>query len=198
MDIDIDTPSDFDPTAFFPSITRALKVDKDGKLKPHPCGVYFQRIATEPLTGNNLAAIPFERAEDEGYTKIDFLHLGILDGLHNKRLVRKLVRIEPNWDLLLDDDIIPSLFHLRNWGKELKIIKPRSIEEVADCLALIRPGKRKLVDYYREKTEWVRSILYQPNEDETYSFKRSHAIAYAHVIVLQLHLIQANLNETAQ
>ena len=60
FDIDIDTPSTFDPLAVFPFIVRASVV-REKTLTPHPCGVYFQNIPIDPLT--NLSAIEYESAE---------------------------------------------------------------------------------------------------------------------------------------
>ena len=68
-------------------------------------------------------------------------------------------------------------------------IKPRSIQELADVLALIRPQKRFMLKYYQSDPVKARPMLYARDESSGYAFKKSHAIAYALVIVLQLHLI---------
>ena len=73
----------------------------------------------------------------------------------------------------------------------MKKVKPRSIETLADAIALIRPGKVNLISIYLAQPEMVRKVLY--TQSDQYSFKRSHAIAYAMVIVLQLHLIELGL-----
>lgn len=74
MDVDIDCHPDFKPEDYFPKWLRAAVI-KDGKVQPHPVGVYPQTIAKDPFTG--LAAIPYEEAEDLGYLKVDFLHLTV-------------------------------------------------------------------------------------------------------------------------
>jgi hypothetical protein len=191
MDIDIDTPSSFDPTTLF-DVVRASMV-KDDQLKRHPCGVYFQNIPVDKVT--KLAAIPHEEAEDLGYFKIDFLHLSLLDYFDNKQQIRTLLTKQPNWELLLDDDVIPKLFQLHKYGKLLKKVKPTSIVELADTIALIRPAKHHLIDQYIQTADKskLRKTLYTKPEDGRYYYKYSHAVSYAHIIVLQLHLIRAGI-----
>lgn len=56
-------------------------------------------------------------------------------------------------------------------------------------LALIRPGKRHLVSKVeREGWDSVKDEIWVKTEDE-YSFKKSHAVAYAHAIVVQMNNI---------
>lgn len=190
MDIDIDVKTSFDPLKIFSSATRASMV-QNNELKKHPCGVYFQNIAHKPNT--ELAAIPYKQAEEEGYFKIDFLHLSVLDVFENKQQVRALLKREPDWSLLQDPECVKKLFHLNNWGELLNILKPTSIQEVADCLALIRPNKQQLVHEYIKNKEKTRSKIYKIEKGDKTSFKRSHAIAYAMVIALQLHLIEGQV-----
>lgn len=191
MDIDIDTPSSFSPTTFFNAV-RASMV-RDDQLKPHPCGVYFQNIPQDRITG--LAAIPFQEAEQLGYFKIDFLHLSLLDYFDNKQQIRTLLAKQPNWNLLTDDNVIPKLFQLHQHGFLLKKVRPKSILELADTIALIRPAKQHLVEQYVhtvDKTE-IRKLLYKKPDNRQYYYKYSHALSYAHNVVLQLHLIQAGI-----
>ena len=185
MDIDIDLQTTFDPRLLMKQAIPASML-KNGDLVKHQCGHYFQAIPIDPLT--NIAAIPYEQAEDLGYFKIDFLHLSLLDGFKSKTEIRTLLAQQPNWQLLLDPEQATKLFHLHKHGHLLQRVKPKSVQELADCLALIRPGKRELLDPYLRNKEKVRPILYT-KADNGYSFKRSHAISYALTIVLQLHLI---------
>lgn len=188
MDIDIDFKTDFSPKSIL-NWTRASLI-RNGELGPHQCGYYPQNIPVDALTG--LAAIPFDHAEEFGFTKIDFLHLSVLNHFQSREEIEQLVEIEPNWNLLLIPSEQKKLFQLSKHGEILNDIKPKSIEELADVLALIRPGKKNLVKLYRVKKDSIRKMLYA-KDDEGYSFKKSHAIAYAMVIVLQLHLISAGL-----
>lgn len=82
-----------------------------------------------------------------------------------------------------------KLFQLAKHGELLQKVKPRSVQELADCMALIRPGKKALLGLYVKEREACRRTLYA-KDDQGYSFKKSHALAYALVVVLQLHLIE--------
>lgn len=183
-DIDIDFPTTFSPEKLFPEATRAM-IFSDNALRKHNCGIYFQNIPKDEMS--NLAAIPYDVAAEYGYQKIDFLHLSILDSFHSKQQIRQLVNTEPDWGLLSDPSIVDQLFQIKNHFDVVSTIKPKSIQELADIIALIRPGKRILLKDYISNRERVRPLLYRQKSEDKSSFKRSHAIAYAHVIVMQLH-----------
>lgn len=186
MDVDIDTQPTFDPTKVFPTWLRASVV-RDGKLTPHPCGVYPQTAAKDPMTG--LAAIPYDQAGDFGYLKVDFLHLNAYTAFKSRTEIEELISIEPNWSLLQLDSTHKKLFQLAKHGEMLKSIKPMNIMELADCMALIRPGKKTFIGLYIKNKSEARKALYAKDE-KGYSFKKSHALAYAYVVQLQLHLIE--------
>lgn len=184
-DIDLDFKTDFNPNNIFERAIPASNV-KDGKLVKHPCGQYFQHIPIDSVT--QLAAIPYKEAHKLGYFKIDFLHVAALDPFLNKQEIRELSKQEPNWDLLLEEENVRKLIHINKHFDLLSKVQPQTVQELADCLALIRPGKRQLVDRYLKDKQTVRQILY--DKTDAYYFKRSHAIAYALTIVTQLHLIE--------
>lgn len=186
-DIDIDFPSSFDPVKIFKQATPASMI-KEGMLVKHPCGHYFQNISIDPIT--NISAIPYEEAEILGYFKIDFLHLYVLDLMVSKQEVRNLLKQPPDWKLLTDETVVTKLFQLHKHAKLLNVIRPTSIQELADCVALIRPKKRIYLDSYISNRIQTRPFLYRSEDDDKSSFRRSHAIAYAATIVLQLHLIK--------
>jgi DNA polymerase III alpha subunit len=185
-DIDIDTSPEFQPEKVFPRWIRA-SVLRDGDLAPHPCGVYPQIIPIDPVT--ELAAIPYDAAEELKYLKIDFLHLHVYSHFKSRDEIDALLKIEPDWTLLQVPSNHPKLFQLAKHGDILMKLKPASIMDLADVIALIRPGKRQLVPLYEKSKELARSVLWTAN-DSGYSFKKSHALSYAYVLVLQLHLIE--------
>ena len=189
MDIDLDLSTTFNPEEYFKELTLASKIDR-GNLVKHNCGAYFQSIPKDPVTG--FSAIPFKVAEDYGYTKIDFLHLHIMDYFENKNQIRVLLKKEPKWGLLLKHNVVEKIFQLSNHGDILRIVQPKSILELADCIALIRPGKIFLLDEYKQNRDAARKKLYTIKKG-SYAFKKGHAIAYAMNIVLQLHLIEAGI-----
>jgi DNA polymerase III alpha subunit len=68
-------------------------------------------------------------------------------------------------------------------------LKPKSIPELAMVLALIRPGKKHLIPVCeKEGFQGIQQEIWTKTDD-AYFFKKAHAVAYAHVIVVQLNLI---------
>jgi len=168
---------------------------KEGEIKKHQAGCYFQTMPTDPVTG--LAAIPYDRAEDKGFYKIDFLRLNLLDNFESKEEIRELVKIEPDWDLLLDQSIYDRIFQLGQHYSLVSLIKPKSVPDVADCIALVRPGKWYLKEQYVNASnrgrQALRQELYEKPPNGGYYFKKSHATAYALTVKLQLHLFKSDL-----
>lgn len=191
MDIDIDFQSSFDPRSLLPQAIPASRVHK-GELVKHPCGFYFQNVAVDDQTG--LSAIPYEPAEQEGYIKIDFLHLSLLDEFKSKNEIRRLMQKQPKWELLQDPEHVSTLFQIHKHADLLSRVKPSSVEELADCIALIRPGKKHLLEQYLKDKRSTRAELYR-KDTSGYYFKRSHAISYALTIVLQLHMIERRMDK---
>lgn len=186
MDVDIDVPTNFEALKLFPMWTKASVV-REGKLTPHPCGVYPQALPKDPMTG--LSAIPYGEADDLGYLKVDFLHVSAYNGFKTRGEIEQYLALEPNWSLLQLSSTWPKLFQLSKHGDMLTALKPKNIQELADCMALIRPGKKTLIGLYTKAKSQARLALYAKDESG-YSFKKSHAYAYAMVVVLQLHLIE--------
>ena len=193
-DIDVDVQSTFDPAKIFRGSVRA-SIYRDKKLTPHPCGVYLQNVPTDPVTG--LAAAPYETAEELGCFKIDFLHLRIYDHFTSRNEITELLKIEPDWKLLELPSVVQQLFQLSKHYDVIQKVRPTSLIEVADVLALIRPQKRYMLEYYLRDRTAARKLLYQVERGSGgYAFKKSHALSYAQVIVLQLHLIKGGINFT--
>lgn len=190
MDVDIDFPTNFDPLDYFEQAVRASRVFKDDLAK-HPAGAYLQSIPVDKMTG--LSAIPFKEAEELGYFKIDFLHLSLLDNFESKEQIRALSRIEPDWALLHSAEVVSKLFQIHRYYDLIFKVKPTSVQQLADCIALIRPAKRHLLNAYVKSPDVVRPEIYTKPDDDKYHFKKPHAIAYAVTIVLQLHLIKGGI-----
>jgi len=186
MDVDIDFADKKFENHF--DFTRASMVKNDELVK-HNVGVYFQYIPVDMVTG--LAAIPYKIAEDIGFMKLDFLHLDLLKYFENNEQIEKLANVEPDWTLLEYEENVKKLFQLGKQFELVSKVKPTSIVELADCLAIMRPGKFKLREPYIMDKVKTRPLLYE--KSGKFSFKRSHAIAYATTIVLQLHLLKAGI-----
>jgi DNA polymerase III alpha subunit len=146
--------------------------------------VYLHEVPVDPISG--LCAVTYDRADAEGYFKIDFLNVGIYKGVRDEDHLVYLMNQEPLWDLLLDDEFTNNLFHVNGHGNILRQMKPDSIEKLAAVLAVIRPAKRSLIG--KEWSAVLADVWTKPTNNEYY-FKKSHAIAYAHAIVVQMNLI---------
>ena len=181
-DIDIDFANRTHALDKLKHVTAAI--DDNGTFKKHNTGVYCTSVPYNPLTG--ISTIDYKQAEDRGYFKIDFLNVSVYEKVKDRQHLKTLMEAEPLWDLLLQDDFTDLLFHVNGHGSLLKQMKPSSIEELAMCLALIRPAKRHLTG--KTWTEIGETIWTKPENGEYY-FKKAHAVAYAQVVVVQMNLI---------
>ena len=168
------------------SIIKNIPASLDGNKK-HNTGVYVQPIPINPLTGN--ANIDYKTAEDRGYFKLDFLNVSAYNGVKNEEHLVQLLNTEPLWDLLHEKEVCDQLFHVNRYHTLLRSLNPRTIEELAMVLAMIRPGKKHLVPICQDQGfPAIKNDIWIKVED-SYFFKQSHAISYAAVIVVQLNLI---------
>jgi DNA polymerase III alpha subunit len=181
-DIDIDFLDREQALGLFKHI-RASR-EEDSKLVKHNTGVYFHEVPVDAVS--SLSAVPYEQAEDRGYFKVDFLNVGIYKGVRDEAHLIQLMETEPLWDLLEQDEFTQNLFHVNGHGSILRQSRPKSIEQLAAVIAMIRPAKRYLIG--KEWTTIMTEIWTKPENDE-YFFKKSHAIAYATAIVVQMNLI---------
>jgi hypothetical protein len=95
---------------------------------------------------------------------------------------------EPDWSMLNDKTTVEQLIHLGNsYDLIRRMPEPiNSIPRLAMFLAVIRPAKRHLLGKtWKEINETVW------DKDQTgYSFKRSHAVAYAQLVVVHMNLMK--------
>jgi len=188
-DIDIDF---FDRTKALDILEHHISMrDQKGQPVKHNTGVYFQQIPHNPFT--NIATIDYKTAEDRGYFKIDFLNVSMYEGVKDESHLKQLLDQEPLWHLLEHEEVVTQLFHISEHHSILKKLKPTSIEELAAVLAIIRPAKRYLLD---KGWDVIRQEVWERPSEDLYFFKRSHAIAYAAAIVIQLNLICERLTLT--
>lgn len=159
----------------------------NGIFKKHNTGVYCTPIPYDSVTG--LASIEYERAEERGYFKIDFLNVAIYKDILNEDEIVRHLGMEPLWDLLEQEDFCNMIFHVNGYHDLIARLKPRSIEQLAMFLALLRPGKKHLIPVCQEKGfDSIKDEIWTKTDD-SYSFKKSHAVAYAHAIVVQMNKI---------
>ena len=159
-------------------------IEKDDKVEKHKTGVYFHAVPEHPVTGH--ASIDYKKAEDRGYFKIDMLNVNIYKHVKSEQELVELMIQEPDWDMLKDATVVEQLFHLNGHFKIVSQLEPRTIEQLAAVLAIIRPAKRHLM--YKDWTDIMKEVWVRPS-DGSYFFKKSHAVAYAQAIVVQMNLI---------
>ena len=181
-DIDIDFVDRTQVLENFKHVAAVIK--EDSVSKKHNTGVYCTAIPHDPFT--NISTIDYKEAEERGYFKIDFLNVSIYKGIRDEEHLKQLMETEPLWDLLEQREFTDLLFHVNGHSSLLKQMKPQSIEELAMCLSLIRPGKKHLIG--KTWNEIGMEIWTRPTNGDYY-FKKSHAVAYATAIVVQMNLI---------
>ena len=158
---------------------------KDDKIEKHKTGVYFHAIPNHPVTGQ--ATLDYKEAEDRGYFKIDCLNVNIYKNVKSEQELVELMIQEPDWDMLNNKAIVDQLFHLNGHYEIVSRLKPKSIEQLAAVLAIIRPAKRYLL---KQNWDEIKTNVWKKPADGSYFFKKSHAVAYAHAIVVQMNLLQ--------
>ena len=181
-DIDIDFADRTKALDVFKNVTAAIS--ENGTFKKHNTGIYCTSVPYNPMTG--LSTIDYKEAEDRGYFKLDFLNVSVYEGVKDRQHLLRLMEAEPLWDLLEQDDFSNLLFHVNGHGSILRQMKPTSILQLAAVLAMIRPAKRYLIG---KDWDTVMKEIWTKPENEEYYFKKAHAVAYAHVIVVQMNLI---------
>lgn len=165
---------------------------ENGVFKKHNVGVYFQDIPADAMTG--WASVPYKEAEARGYFKIDFLNLQVYTKVRDEAHLLKLMEQEPAWDILEIESVVNELFHINGHFDVVQTMKPRTIEQMAMVLALIRPAKRHLVGRTWEEVE---AEIWTNVDDDKYGFKKAHAISYAMVVVVQMNLfVEQALDDT--
>ena len=157
---------------------------KDDKIEKHKTGVYFHAVPTHPVTGHST--LDYKKAEDRGYFKIDCLNVNIYKNIKSEQELVELMIEEPDWNMLKDQKIVDQLFHLNGHFNIVSKLQPKNIEQLAAVLAIIRPAKRHLM--HKDWKDILTDVWVKP-KDGSYFFKKSHAVAYAHAIVVQMNLI---------
>ena len=157
---------------------------KDDKIEKHKTGVYFHAVPTHPVTGHST--LDYKKAEVRGYFKIDCLNVNIYKNIKSEQELVELMIQEPDWDMLKDPKVVDQLFHLNGHFNIVSKLEPKNIEQLAAVLAIIRPAKRGLM--YKVWTDILKEVWIKPTAG-SYFFKKSHAVAYAQAIVVQMNLM---------
>ena len=182
-DIDIDFGDRDTLLKLIPHTRAAMRNVKP--IRNHATGVYITDVPYDPV--NNIASIDYTVADKRGYFKLDLLNVHVYTQVRDEEHLLELMR-EPEWGKLKDPVFVEKLIHLGNHYQSLQKM-PSSVDSIprlAMFLALIRPAKRHLIGQsWNEvsKTIWDKTT-------DGYSFKKSHAVAYAHLVVVHMNLLE--------
>ena len=182
MDIDIDLADRDQLLKLVKHIPASMT--KGTERVRHNTGVYFQNLPWDINTG--LAVSDYEQAETEGYFKIDLLNVHLYKQVKSEQHLDQLLAQEPMWEMLEHEDIVNQLTHLNGNFDVVSKLKPTNILELAACLAIIRPSKRYLLG--KDWATIMREVWTAP-ADGSYYFKKAHALAYAHLVVVHMNLL---------
>lgn len=179
FDVDIDIGTTIDRGAY--GIRGFVYNEKTEKTSPHPSAVYLEDVPLDRLTG--LSAIDYKYGDLAGFYKVDLLNNKSYVMFKSKDEILEYMHKPVDWNNFMREDLVKKLPHIGNHFDVVQMVKPKSIHDLADVLALIRPGKSHLLDYYMEDKLSTRINLYREPINEQNYFKKAHAISYAVMIV---------------
>lgn len=165
---------------------------RNGRLVKHNTGVYVTQAPQDSVTG--WCSLDHETADKIGYFKLDFLNVGLYQQVRDPQHLKQLVTKEPLWELLQHREFVEKLMQLNNhYDLMQRMPEPiNSIPRLAMMLAVIRPGKRHLVGL--SWAEVAKNVWERDNVDG-FAFKKSHSIAYSHLVVLHMNLLCEQLTD---
>jgi hypothetical protein len=156
-----------------------------GQVRRHNSGVYVTNIPHDPING--CAAIDYEQAEQRGYFKIDFLNMNVYKLIKSPEHYQEMLAATPPWDRLWQDtNWSKQLVHVGNYTDLLKTMRPTTIPQMAAFISIIRPGKSHL-----QNQPWkdVFASVWDGNDSQGYTFKKSHSLSYAMLVALHMNLL---------
>ena len=165
--------------------TRATIWDDKG-IKPHNTGVYFTDVPRIP--GTDQSAFDHKVADELGYFKLDLLNVNIYSQVKSRQHLQELFEQEPPWHKLQDRTFVDQLFHLNGHFDVVEKLQPVTLEQLAACLAIIRPAKRYLL--VKNWTTINNEVWTKPTDGQ-YFFKKAHAYSYAGAVIVHMNLIDS-------
>lgn len=180
-DIDIDL-ANRDHLLGIIEYTSASIRDKNGNRK-HNTGVYVTEAPYDTI--NDMCSLDYVEAENRGYVKLDLLNVGVYNDIKNEVHLIEMMA-EPDWSLLNDRLFVESIIHInKHYDTMGRMPEPiDSIIKMAMMIAVIRPGKRHLIG---KTWQEVSETIWEASEDG-FVFKKSHSLAYSHLVVIAMNL----------
>ena len=101
--------------------------------KKHNTGVSRSEIPTIPV--DMLSTIDYEKAEDRGYFKLDFLNVSLYKDIKDEEHLLRLMKKEPMWELLQHEEFTdPTILFKRTWdGGEETLPYFRGTISISPC-----------------------------------------------------------------
>jgi len=189
-DIDIDLADRRKILDLIPHISACQR--NGDTARKHNSGVYPTAIPFDAIAGH--AAIDYQEAEQRGYFKIDFLNMSVYQLIRDQAHYDHMLAQDPDWSRLWQDsDWSAQLVHVGNYRDLLGDMKPDSVARMAAFISVIRPGKAHL---QRRPWDEVFTSVWDGDTQQGYTFKKSHAVSYAHLVMLHMNLL-SELNPRA-
>ena len=160
--------------------------ENNSLIRRHNSGVYVTDIPYDPVNG--CASIDYQEAEQRGYFKIDLLNMSVYQLIRDPEHYTEMLSRKVPWSRLQDREFCEKIVHIGNHHDLICRLKPDSIARMAMFLAVIRPAKRYLAD--KSWSEIAQEIWTRPTDD-SYFFKKSHAVGYAQLVALHMNLIDS-------
>lgn len=187
-DIDIDLGNRDELLKHIKHIPAAMRMVHP--IRKHATGVYVTEIPYDPVM--EMAVPDYSDAEKRGYLKLDLLNVHVYEKIKTEQQLLNLMH-EPDWSKLHDKKFVEKLIHLSNHYYNLqKMPEPvDSIPRLAMFLAIIRPSKKHLIGKtWKEisKTVWDK-------DPDGYTFKRSHSVSYAQLVVVHMNLLMEGVGQ---
>jgi len=157
------------------------------QVRRHNSGVYVTDIPRDPQ--NQCAAIEYNEAESRGYFKIDLLNMTVYRLVRDPEHYQAMLDRTPPWSRLWNDpEWTQQLVHVGRYTDLLARMRPDSIPRLAAFISVIRPGKAHLQDQ-----PWSRIFaeVWDGDDSQGYTFKRSHAISYSALVALHMNLLDS-------
>lgn len=187
MDIDIDIGNRDNLLKIIKHVPASIY--RNGNWIKHNTGVYVTDVPTDPITG--LSTVDYETAEQLGYVKLDILNQSVYEQVKDAAHLERLLSTEPMWEMLQYREFVEQVVHINNHYDTIqRMSEPvNNIPRMAMLLSVIRPAKRHLIG--KTWKEVAEDVWTKPN-DETYYFKKSHAVSYAHLVKIHMNLLCEN------
>lgn len=189
LDIDCSLSTRIEMLNTLPHI-KASKINDKG-INGHNVGLYFCNVPIDRIT--NLCSIDYKECENRwSFIKYDILHNCAYDCFKNRSEMFEIMNKPIDWDMLYKKSIVEQLPHINNYYTLINDLpKIDNIENLARFIAIVRPGKKALIEIVKKTNDWKsidETIWIKPNEG--YYYKHSHALSYALMITLVVNTLK--------